>query len=272
MKKAVSVAVALVLFISLAAGCGQEVPLDMIGENLAASVTADTDNIVIRVMQYNVKNCDLGEKIDEVAEEIKKEAPQVVCLQELDWGADRSDGLEILKLLAQKVSMNYMFYPTIHFRGGLYGIGIMSVYPLENCVILPLAVEKGEEGRTLAKAQIRVNDTVIDIFNTHLSFESVESRQNQLSVLNAATSNSAHFILCGDFNINDFSELKVLENAQAVNNAQTDYQTYIPSADEADLFLGIDNILTANSMHIQNSYMVKTQVSDHNMLVADIAL
>lgn len=59
---------------------------------------------------------------------------------------------------------------------------------------------------------------------------------------------------------------------QTVNNAETNYRTYVPTAGETDSFLGLDNIVVSADMQIQSSRMIKTTVSDHNMLVADIIL
>lgn len=253
-------------------GCAKELPLDVISENnIQQNAQRTGDTAQLRIMQYNVKNCVNGDNIDEIADEILREAPQVVCLQELDYKSKRSNGKEILKLLAEEVSMNYAFYPAINFQGGLYGVGIMSVYPIESCQNTSLEVGKGEEGRTLAKAQITVNGITVDIFNTHLSFESLQSRQNQLSFINNAVIGSKSFVLCGDFNIGSYSELDAIKNVQAVNNQNTNYETFIQGDDESSLFLGIDNIIVSGDAKIINSKMEHTSVSDHNYLVADVS-
>lgn len=270
MKKAISSILVLSILFCILSGCGQKMPLEMIGENLISAEAAAQETV--RVLQYNVKNCDNGQKIQEIAEEIQREAPQIVCLQELDWGAKRSNGQEILKQLAERLSMNYLFIPSIPFEGGLYGIAILSVYPLENSTRIPLSVQKGEEGRVLAKTTVDINGKTVEILNTHLSFESTESRQNQFAVLRENTEAAERFILCGDFNVESYSEFDALGAVQTVNNTTTNYRTYVPTAEETDLFLGLDNIVVSADMQIQSSRMVNTAVSDHNMLVADIIL
>lgn len=270
MKKAISSILVLSMLFCILSGCGQKMPLETIGENMFSS--EDSAQESVRVLQYNVKNCDNGKKIEEIASEIQREAPQIVCLQEVDWGAKRSDRQEIAKQLAECLSMNYLFIPSIPFDGGLYGIAILSVYPLKNSTRIPLSVQKGEEARVLAKATVDINGKTVEILNTHLSFESTESRQNQFAVLRENTEAAERFILCGDFNVENYSEFDALGTVQTVNNATTNYRTYVPTAEETDLFLGLDNIVVSADMQIQNSRMVNTTVSDHNMLVADIIL
>ena len=245
-------------------------PLEMIGENMISTEASAQETV--RVLQYNVKNCDNGQKIQEIAAEIQREAPQIVCLQELDWCAKRSKEQEVLKLLAEQLSMNYLFIPSMQFEGGLYGIGILSVYPLENSTRIPLSVQKGEEARVLVKTTVDINGKTVEILNTHLSFESTESRQNQFAVLRENTDAAERFILCGDFNVGSYSEFDALGAVQTVNNAEPNYRTYVPTAGETDSFLGLDNIVVSADMQIQSSRMIKTTVSDHNMLVADIIL
>lgn len=271
MKKGICILLTLTFLFGVFTGCGQKRPLEPIGENPFSAIGTDSaSQDTVRVLQYNVKNCDNGEKIQEIADGIRSVSPQIVCLQELDWDAGRSDKQEILKQLSVLLEMNYLFVPAIALQGGLYGIGILSVYPLEKCERIPLTVQKGEEERVVAKAQVQINGKTVDVLNTHLTFESMESRQNQFSVLRAQTENAEQFILCGDFNVEGYAEFAALGNVQVVNSPETNYQTYLPTAEEKDLFLGLDNIVVSANTKIQSSQMVRTTVSDHNMLVADI--
>lgn len=273
MKRYFCVLLAVTLLFCVLTGCGQKMPLENIGDNTLSDAAADSaEQEIVRVMQYNVKNCGNGKNIQEIASDIQRETPQIVCLQELDWSARRSDGKEILKQLAEILSMNYVFVPAMQFEGGLYGIGILSVYPIENSTRILLPVQDGEEARVLAKAQIQINGKALEIFNTHLGFESMESRQNQFSVLRENIEMSECFVLCGDFNVEGYSEFDALGQVHAVNNTASNYQTYLPENEASGMFLGLDNIVIAKDMQMQNSRMVNTKVSDHNMLVTDIIL
>lgn len=259
---ALAAAAALVLLTA----CGA-VTLEHRGENSIAPAREAESN-TLRVMTYNVKDCEDGTKIEEVANEIKTQHPDIVCLQELDWATQRAGGKEVLKLLAQAAGMNYRFYPTIKLQGGEYGIGIMSVYPLEDCEMFRLDTGK-EEGRVLAKAQVKVKDTTVTVYNTHLSFEDKEMRLKQFDFLQETISANAPFVLMGDFNVESFDEYTHLKNVRLVNSQDSRYETYLG---EDVQMRSLDNIIVSDNVTLQNHSMVKTGVSDHNMLVAELKL
>lgn len=245
-------------------------PLEHSGEN---TVTAHAASDTLTVMTYNVKNCDLGEQIDAVAADIMAENPDVVCVQEIDKGVNRSGDRDVLKELASAVGMNYHFYPAIHYQGGTYGVGILSVYPLELCDMVPLEVREEDEGRVLASAVINVGGRQIKIFNTHLSFEDAGQRQKQWAFLQTTLdSQQMPFILTGDFNVSSIDEFSILTGVNSVNNAATPYETFIGGEVEVNGFTCLDNIFVSNDMTLLSGKMAVTTVSDHRPLVAEIQL
>ncbi len=220
------------------------------------------------VMTYNIKNAENGTKISEIAADIRAETPDIVCLQEVDCGAFRSGKRDIMQELADSLQMHSFYAPTIKLRGGTYGIGMLSRYPLENHKQIPLPVRKGDEGRVVAQADITVSGRKLTIFNTHLSFETRAIRLAQLDYLQSVTSSCGTFILCGDFNTEDFSEFSRLSGAKAVNSAALPYNTYL-GTDVS--FFAIDNILISSDLSCITSKMAGTSVSDHCPLIAVIS-
>ena len=238
-------------------------PLEPSGEN---TVTAATGSNTITVMSYNVKNCDLGEQIDAIAADIMRENPDVVCVQEIDKDVDRSGNRDVLKELAGAVGMNYQFYPAIEHQGGTYGLGILSVYPLESCGMIPLETRRGDEDRILASAVINVNGRQVRIFNTHLSFEDEGQRKKQWEFLQQQLDEAqTPFVLMGDFNVTDLSEFSYLKNVTAVNNDQTRYETFV-GEDGGNRCL--DNIFVSAGWTVASQKMGDTSASDHRPLIA----
>lgn len=222
---------------------------------------------VLTVMTYNVKNCDNGKKIAEIAEDIQKYNPDAVCVQEIDQGVRRSGQKDILKELADTLQMNYCFFPTIRLQGGAYGLGILSVYPLENCTLQPLEVRKGDEKRILAHAMITVHNQPIHIYNTHLSFEDTQLRLQQIKAVHTQIYKSTPFVLTGDFNVESLQELSDFSDAYAANTEEVPYQTFI--GDEGG-FRAIDNIIVSKDLNIKEVILGNTAVSDHRPLIAAI--
>lgn len=243
-------------------------PLEPSGEN---SVTAAAGADTLTVMTYNVKNCDLGEQIEAIAADIQAENPAVVCVQEIDRDVNRSGNRDVLKELAAALGMNYAFYPAISLQGGAYGLGILSVYPLEACTAVPLEVRKGDEARILASATINVNGRQIKIYNTHLSFEDTDQRKQQWDFISETLANEQlPFVLSGDFNVTDIQEFSYLTGVSGVNNAQTQYETYIGEDDGG--FRCLDNIFVSDDLKVLSQRMGETSASDHRPLVAEIQL
>lgn len=255
------------LSVLMLSACASE-PLEPSGEN---SVTAAAGSETLTVMTYNVKNCDLGEQIDAIAADIEAQHPAVVCVQEIDKNVDRSGNRDVLRELAAAVGMNYEFYPTIHLQGGTYGLGIMSVYPLESCAMVPLETRREDEARVLASAVINVDGKQIKIYNTHLSFEDTDQRRQQWDFLNETLAGEQlPFILMGDFNVAGMEEFSYLTGVECVNSASTHFETIVGDGDDG--FRCIDNIFISDGLTLLSGKMVDTSASDHRPLVAEIQL
>lgn len=231
----------------------------------------DIDNKFV-VMSYNIQNCQNGNGISAVASDIKKYNPDVVCVQEIDNGTKRSKGQNEPELLAGELNMNYCFFPAINFDGGLYGIGIMSVFPLENCQKQFLETPEGNESRVLASADIKMPKKTVHIFNTHLSFEDKETRLKQIKYLNDMLKDKDSFVLTGDFNISGFEEYAPLEGMNAVNTADNPFDSFIGGDGNNDAFRAIDNIFVSDNFKLGKITFGQTSVSDHRPLIAEIEL
>lgn len=271
MKKINILSLCLVL-VMLFAACGKPAERTFVIKSGEYAVNTPTEAETLKIMQFNVKNCDKGARIDGIADEISAESPDVVFLQELDWNVGRSENKEVLKFLAEKLGMNYVFFSAIQLDGGEYGVGILSVYPISETENQALPTRAEDEGRILAKAAITVNGEKIDIFNTHLSFENTGKRLEQLEFVSEKISQSEKFILCGDFNAESYAEYDKLQNTALVNNTDTNYMTFAGDDEPDGFFRGIDNIVLSKNFEVLNSKMVETKISDHNMLTAEIKL
>lgn len=268
-KKSIRIIAICIVIAVMFSACGaSKKELAVSGENSYPAPNGKTSKIT--VMTYNVKNCEYGKSISAIASDIKEHNPAVVCVQEIDNETMRSGKKDILKLLAQELKMNYSFFPAINLQRGLYGIGIMSIYPLENCQIQPLKTRKGDEARVLASADIKMQNKTLHLFNTHLSYEDKETRLEQIEWLSGILKNSEPFILTGDFNIESFDEYGAFSGFHAVNTEKNPFESYIGEPETKDFFRAIDNIFVSNDLKLSNKIFAQTSVSDHRPLVAEI--
>jgi len=99
-----------------------------------------------RAMTYNVRNCKGTDGVIDykrVADVISEHNVEVVALQELDSMTTRYPGQDVLKNLADYTGMHSTFGAAISYKGGKYGVGVLSKEkPISYyCVPLPCSSE-----------------------------------------------------------------------------------------------------------------------------------
>ena len=158
----------------------------------------------IRVLCYNIRFGELA-SLEQLADFIKSQNPDVVALQEVDYMTHRSlaphqNGKDFITELGYRTGMFCAYGKTIPYSGGYYGIGILSRHPLAETkrIYLP----SPEEQRALLVATVELPDSNFFTFAcTHLDVTSSKGRQEQVKAINSALKNNPYpMILAGDFN------------------------------------------------------------------------
>ena len=119
----------------------------------------------VRVMSYNVRNCKGMDNVfdfDRTAAVISEVKPDVVAVQELDSMTTRNNHY-VLGEIAKRVGYNAYFAPAINYRGGKYGVGVLSKEKALSVATYPLPCRK--EPRTMIVVEFK------DYFlvSTHIS-------------------------------------------------------------------------------------------------------
>ena len=222
-------------------------------------------SIKLRVATFNIANgSGVSHKMEELAALISPLNLDIISLQEVDVGTGRVGGIDTLKEISQAAGYRYYaFSPAIDFRGGQYGHGIISKYPIKSYETIVLTTPADCEQRVLGHATIEINGQCIDYYNTHLSFESTEARVTQFKELNAAISGKRGFILTADFNTDSASEKEAVKNSVSANSGK--YVTF-PSKNSA-----IDDILLQSGWDIISAGVLDAGgKSDHNLFYAEV--
>ena len=205
-----------------------------------------------------------------LAECIRQSHADVVCLQEVDKGATRSDRVDMPACLADMTELKYHYFIKIRdFQGGEYGTAILSRYPITESRTINYAVQIATQGTSCGYAVLDVEGTPVTLFNTHLSVENEESNTETLTCLGDvlsqwSTQHEGGFICCGDFNT---SPQKVARFLPWVSLAHDGLITY---ADRS-----IDHILYTAPIRVQNTRTMDTQyggTTDHNRVLTDVIL
>ena len=169
-----------------------------IGTEDSGRVYHDKPNTeVLRILTYNVRNCSgMDGKTDysRVADVITAIHPEAVALQELDSVTSRSNGSDVLKVLANKCLMNYIYGASIPYKGGKYGIGVLSrEMPLKTSFV-PLPGREEKRGLLIAEFLDYV------LFCTHFSLTESD-RLASVKIINLKVHEfQKPVILAGDFN------------------------------------------------------------------------
>ena len=84
----------------------------------------------LKVMSFNI-HAGADASLEQLASFIKKQNPDVVALQEVDYYTTRSKGVDMLLELSYLTGMHGMFFPAIDAHGGKYGNAILSKYSFD---------------------------------------------------------------------------------------------------------------------------------------------
>ena len=165
-----------------------------------------TSGRTLRVMTWNIHHGEgLDKKVDadRIAKVILSEKPDVVALQEIDRGVERSGKIDIITKLADLTDMTYAFGKTIDYQGGDYGNAFLTRFPiLEERNLHYRLILPGEQ-RGLLQLVIDFRGEEIVVANTHLESRDDDSARTA-SVAELKTTlrgySARPIIVCGDFN------------------------------------------------------------------------
>ena len=207
--------------------------------------------------------------LTKIAANIVNTKLDIVAIQELDKGTNRSGKVDQLKKLSELTGYQYYaFFKAINYDGGEYGIGVLSKYPFENTKVWDLP-NGSYENRVIARVQLRIDGTLINFYATHLTpdQESKSIRTQQFAQIASIVKSNSNFVIAGDFNTSTFSEFSVLGNNTNYNttilNRTAKNEPTEPASNQA-----IDNI-SYRRWTFGDPQVVKDSYSDHYMLWGD---
>lgn len=242
---------------------------------LAGSIQAEKP-LRLKVMTYNLRFGELA-SLEQLAEFIKSEDPDLVALQELDWmtrrdRAPHQHGKDFITELGYRTHMFSLYGKTIPYAGGFYGIGLLTKKPYINMkkIILPKAAGV-KEYRALLMAEIEVTETDTIVFaSTHLDYSSSGARIEQVKVITNALKECGYpVVVGGDFNAKpDSPEIKTyFKDWKSISLEQLTSPAKQPKNKIDYLF--------AYPQHVWNlvsSKVIPSQLSDHLPIVSEVEL
>ncbi len=256
----------------------------------AQPVPVAGETLSLRVLTYNAHACEgMDGRVSprRIARVIAARSPDLVALQELDFGRRRSRAEDQAGIIARELEMHFAFCPTVTRGEEHYGHALFSRWPIEivRRAFLP-ADPKGwwEEPRAALWARIIVGARRLNFITTHLGL-GLEERRRQMEALMGpewigSLPPGEDVILCGDFNALPGSvpyrlaarAKHGLRDAQASLRGHTPLRTFSSTKP----FARIDHVFASSAFVPEKIIVPRDRVSrvasDHLPLVVDYAI
>lgn len=159
-----------------------------------------------RVMTYNIHHAEgLDGKIDleRIANLIKEERADIVALQEVDRGMERTSKRDLPAEFAKLTGMSCVFSNNWSIKGGEYGVAILTRFPIIKREHSLLKRVGTNEQRGLLQTHLQIGDREVVFMNTHIN-HSKSDEERLLSVAEFAPTikkkSDLPIFFCGDFN------------------------------------------------------------------------
>lgn len=236
--------------------------------SVVSSSVAAEEPLRLRVMTYNLRFGELA-SLEELAEHIKAFDPDFVALQEVDVRTQREraplqNGKDFLSELAYRTGRFGLYGKAIDYRGGYYGVAILSKHPYISVDkrLLPNSEPKTEQ-RVLLSALFEVGRDTVRFASTHLEVTSEELREKQAAFISdyfSQMQDGYPTLLGGDFNaLSQSRTIQLMDSVwQSVSNPDASYPTSMPEGKIDYLFA-----MPKNGWRVIWSQTVKSTLSDH---------
>src|SRR5262249_7003846 len=126
-----------------------------------------------RVMTYNIHHGEgLDGKIDllRIADVIKREGADIVALQEVDKGVERTARRDLPAELAELTGMSCVFSNNFHYQGGEYGNAVLTRLPILRATNTHYKMLRVGEQRGLLQLVLEVRGRELLLLATHIDY------------------------------------------------------------------------------------------------------
>ena len=181
--------------------------LTLLAVLIAATSYAESDGGgSLRVMSYNIhhgEGMDGKLDVERIAALILKAKADLVGLQEVDRGVERTARRDLPAELAKLTGMHVHFERNITHQGGEYGNAVLTKHPIKRAKNTHLKMIGPGEQRGVLQLVLDVNGREVLFMNTHLDHRR-DDAERVLSIEQAKEiivgAGKMPVIFCGDFN------------------------------------------------------------------------
>lgn len=252
----------------------------------AACIPFTARDAAVRVLVFNIhagKDAAGKPNLEAVAELIESTAAEIVLLQEVDRGTNRSGKVDQLQVLSDRTGYDPVFGKSLDYDGGEYGIAALARRAFYFSHTIPLPVKPSQaraggsrEPRVALLGVARTQFGSLQLVNTHLDASREDTYRLQeaaalLDVVRSRLSPQTPVLLGGDLNAEPGSEvLKRLLGAGLrdawLECGQGDGLTF-PAHQPVKR---IDYLLLPATIGCTAARVIETNISDHRPLLVTV--
>lgn len=232
----------------------------------------------LRVMTYNIHHgADSQERMNvaEIAAVIRREQPDIVALQEVDRGVERTQRRDLLVELARLTGMGHRaFGKNIDHQGGQYGNAILSRHPIVRQTNTLLTQREPGERRGVLQAVVNVRGTQVAVLATHFDVRNDEERLLEVRQIEGQILpryEDYPLVLAGDLNETPTGQVYRRLSARLLDAWSAGKgEGYTIPVDAPDR--RIDYIFLSPHFAADSAWVPRTVASDHLPVVAVVRL
>ncbi len=158
----------------------------------------------LRVMTYNIHvgvGMDKRQDLARIAEVIRRARVDLVGLQEVDRGVERTGRVDEIRELARLTGMEYAFAHNLNYQGGQYGVAVLSRFPILSIDHRRYLNTREAERRGFVRVEVEVKGRRLSFVTTHLDWQHEDGREYEArQLLDALAAIHQPLVVTGDFN------------------------------------------------------------------------
>lgn len=231
----------------------------------------------LRVMTYNIHvGVGMDKKLDlqRIAAVINAEHPDLVGLQEVDRGVQRTQRIDEIVELAKLTRMDYAFAFNLAYQGGQYGVAILSRLPIKATEHRHFKNLREAERRGFIRAEVTFHGRKLNFVTTHLDYQFDDGRLFETQqLLGALKDIEGPLIIVGDFNdipVGQSYKLMRENFEDAWMQEQSSDTGFTYPADKPAKRIDYIFLRRTDALSTKRAWVVNTRASDHIPVVADL--
>jgi len=245
-------------------------------------------NAPSRVLVYNIhagKDAKGVDNLARVAQIIRDSRADVVLLQEVDKGTERSGKVDQMAELQKLTGYFGAFGKTLDYQGGDYGIAILSRWPITADTLIHLPVEPPQhrsgvsyEPRGALRVAVQRPGGALRVINTHIDASREDTYRLQeaktlLSLAGSIRDSSVTTLVGGDLNSEPESAVIALFAPAGWRDAFRECGKSSGLSYPADVPVKrIDYLMMSGGTRCTSAEVLKTEASDHRPVLFQVVL